>query len=134
MPVHLRPGTGESNAWYGSSPEISIVSEDLLISAGTQEEILSESEETGLKVRVKGGRLGLGEEYEATLKKDFDETRQEILLSPSSLLPRVSLSQYAGDSALDGKFESNTCVIYIGSELSGIRWQKIGSQGKEWER
>ena len=122
MPVHLRPGTGESSGSNGGSSEFSIVSEDLLISAGTQEELLDESEETGLENGVEDGRLWLGEEDEAALKKEFDETRQDILISPSSLLPKVSLSQYAGDSALDGKSRTLVFVFFnIGSELPGVR-------------
>ena len=112
MPVHLRPGTGESSGSNGGSSEFSIVSEDLLISAGTQEELLDESEETGLENGVEDGRLWLGEEDEAALKKEFDETRQDILISPSSLLPKVSLSQYAGDSALDGKSRTLVFVFF----------------------
>ena len=71
---------------------------------------------------VEDGRLWLGEEDEAALKKEFDETRQDILISPSSLLPKVSLSQYAGDSALDGKSRTLVFVFFnIGSELPGVR-------------
>ena len=100
MPVHHRPGTGTSSG-YGSSG-ISMVSEDLLVSAGTQEEELADSgEESGTEVDIGYGNLllrgGLGPRT-----VDVDDASQEAMLSSRS-------SPALNRSELEGQF----CVILI---------------------
>ena len=67
MPVHLRAGTGKSSGYSGSAG-ISMVSEDLLMSAGTQEEyeVVDSGEESGSEYLVADGswREGVGPSYD----------------------------------------------------------------------
>ena len=79
--MHERPGTGKSSG-YGSSG-ISMVSEDLLVSAGTQEELADSGEESEQE---------LDNGYENLLPRDgvdprtadIDDASQEAMMSSRS--------------------------------------------------
>ena len=86
MPVHERPGTGKGSG-YGSSG-ISMVSEDLLISAGTQEELVDSGEESEADIRYRNllPPNGLGPRT-----VDIDDASQEAMMSSRSSFNKSEL-------------------------------------------
>ena len=100
MPVHQRPGTGTSSG-YGSIG-ISMVSEDLLVSAGTQEEeeIADSGEESGTELD-NGYRNLLLRDGLGPRTVDVDDASQEAMMSSRSSL---------NTSEQEGRFYN---VIYL---------------------
>ncbi|CAB3999033.1 FK506-binding 5-like isoform X1 [Paramuricea clavata] len=92
MPVHERPGTGKSSG-YGSSG-ISMVSEDLLVSAGTQGELADSGEESEQE---------LDNGYENLLPCDGVDPRTADI-DDASLEAMMSSRSSFNKSELDGSF------------------------------
>ena len=85
MPVHQRPGTGKSSGY--ESGGISVVSEDLLVSAGTHEELVDSGEESELDM---GYDLLPRGDLEPR-KVDVDDASQEAMMSSRSSFNRSEL-------------------------------------------
>lgn len=79
--MHQRPGTGKSSGY--SSCGISMVTEDLLASTGTQEELVDSGEESGTELDVVF-RNFLPSDIVDPRKDDVDDASQEALFSSRS--------------------------------------------------
>ena len=83
MPVHQRPGTGKSSGY--ESGGISVITEDLLVSAGTQEELADSGEESEAELDLGFGNF-LPRDGLDRRTVDVDDASQEAMMSSRSSL------------------------------------------------
>ncbi|XP_028400854.1 uncharacterized protein LOC114523978 isoform X2 [Dendronephthya gigantea] len=127
MPVHQRPGTAKSSGY--SSCGISMVTEDLLVSAGTQEELADSGEESGTEVDI-GFRNILPSDGLDPRKDDVDDASQEAQFSSRSSLLKSELDgsflDGEGSNMDDGEEEGNTTSSVDQDVFASLELQNAG--------